>query len=322
MLRILFFLMVTVLLVLADGLVLQTGQVKSYGVDGIVTDGSVKDDGYYQAGVVRSYSRRGDVVIDNATGLQWQDDETLEKSWATAVTYCNDLPLDSGGWRLPKIEELETLIDSSQEYPSATKGVFRHIVSGNYWSSTTRADHTGYAWVVTFVYGLSGLLNKPAELYVRCVRGEKLTPSNLSRDKVTEIVTDSTTGLQWQDNTVVETTEQNWIEAINYCENTLSLGGHNDWRLPNKNELSSIIDYSTQNPSIDGTFLYAANNYYWSSTSLANPTTVYATYAWIVFFDYGYSNNGNKPGSRYVRCVRGGQLGHLVNPSIIMYLLN
>ena len=53
MLRIVILLVVTVLLVLADGSVLQTGQVKSYDADGIeVTDGSVKDDGYYRAEVI------------------------------------------------------------------------------------------------------------------------------------------------------------------------------------------------------------------------------------------------------------------------------
>ena len=111
MLRILFFLMAGVLLVLADGLVLQTGQTKSYNADGdVVPYGSVKDDGYYRAGKVRSYNRIGDLVVDNVTGLQWQDNiESVMKPWEesggdTAANYCTTLSLDGHtDWRLPGI---------------------------------------------------------------------------------------------------------------------------------------------------------------------------------------------------------------------------
>lgn len=98
------------ILSLADGPVLKTGQTLSYDESGIiVSNGSVKDDGYYQAGVARSYSRDGDIVIDNTTGLQWQDTESVQKQWLTqdnyddgncsdtsgdtATTYCEDFSL-------------------------------------------------------------------------------------------------------------------------------------------------------------------------------------------------------------------------------------
>lgn len=37
-----------------------------------------------------------------------------------------------------------------------------------------------------------------------------------------------------------------WEQALTYCEN-LVLGVYSDWRLPNRNELQSLVDYSRYN---------------------------------------------------------------------------
>ncbi len=313
----------------ADGPVLKTGQTTSY---------AQFDDGFYQMGKARSYSRSAaGVVADHTTGLEWQDDvDSVQKPWVTqknydngnyddtsgdtATTYCRDLTLDGGGWRLPSIKELETLVDSSKDDPSVAENVFHRISSSGYWSTATYADYTSSAWVVHFSYGNSGSYTKDSNGYVRCVRVGQLQPSNFSRDDVTEIVTDSTTGLQWQDDEIVKTTDRTWSEAIDYCENDMVLGGHNDWRLPNKNELLSIIDRLRYHPAIDVTyFINTALNYYWSSTTLAS----HADYAWTVNFDYGFSGNYNKGNNCYVRCVRGGQFDISASlPPVIMYLLD
>ena len=116
------------------------------------------------------------------------------------------------------------------------------------------------------------------------------------------VVTDTKTSLQWQDDysdngdNVKQTT---WTSAIDYCE-ALSLGGHSDWRLPNKKELLSIVDYSSYNPSINTTFDHTTSSYYWSSSTDAND----ASHAWFVNFYYGYTGYGAKSNSGYVRCVR------------------
>ena len=117
-----------------------------------------------------------------------------------------------------------------------------------------------------------------------------------------DIVTDTTTGLQWQDNTEAKTVIKTWIEAINYCEN-LTLGGYNDWRLPNINELNSIVDRSKNNPIV-GNFTNVSSGNYWSSTTVAGDSN----YAWFVdFYGGGMENGYNKSNSYYVRCVRAGQ---------------
>jgi len=119
------------------------------------------------------------------------------------------------------------------------------------------------------------------------------------------IVSDSETGLQWQDdyndnhNNIKEAT---WTDALTYCE-TLTLEGNNDWRLPNFNELYSIVDKSRINPATNFTFKHVVSYYYWSSTT----DTSYRNNAWAIHFSYGNGNHYHKSNSYYVRCVRDGQ---------------
>ncbi len=116
-----------------------------------------------------------------------------------------------------------------------------------------------------------------------------------------DIVTDSNTGLQWQDNADAGTVTKTWQGAIDYCE-VLSLGEKSDWRLPNINELTSLVD-DTYTPTIDFTFQNVVSNQYWSSTTNTN----YDNGAWIVYFNYGNQYDGHKGNRNYVRCVRTGQ---------------
>jgi hypothetical protein len=86
-------------------------------------------------------------------------------------------------------------------------------------------------------------------------------------------ITDTSTGLMWQKATAPET--YTWEQALTYCENlTLPAGGYSDWRLPNRNELQTIVDYSRYNPAINITFFPdTVASYYWSSTTLAYYTS-------------------------------------------------
>jgi hypothetical protein len=116
-------------------------------------------------------------------------------------------------------------------------------------------------------------------------------------------ITDTGTGLMWQKATAPGT--YTWEQALTYCEN-LILGGHSDWRLPNRNELQSIVDYSRYNPAIDTTFFPGTvASFYWSSTTFANLTTS----AWFVDFYFGFVGSYYKSDYGYVRAVRGGQCG-------------
>jgi len=119
------------------------------------------------------------------------------------------------------------------------------------------------------------------------------------RDANTSIVTDNATALQWQDDAPALMT---WQLAIDYCE-ALTLGGQSDWRVPNINELNSLVDDTLFNPAINPAFLNTISNGYWSSTTLASSTAT----AWLVYFDDGGQGGNGKANNDYVRCVRAGQ---------------
>ncbi len=120
----------------------------------------------------------------------------------------------------------------------------------------------------------------------------------------TGIVTDNKTGLQWQDDysdNGDSIKSAKWTDAITYCE-SLSLGGHDDWRLPNFNELYYLADRSRAGPAIDPTFQNVSGDY-WSSTSIVGREDR----AWDVHFSHGRNYDGGKSFSYYVRCVRAGE---------------
>lgn len=116
------------------------------------------------------------------------------------------------------------------------------------------------------------------------------------------VITDSDRQLEWQDNII--SSQFIWEDAISYCE-ALSFAGHEDWRLPNINELKTIVDRNKQKPSIVNGFVNTGtgtnNSYeYWSSTTASGDKT----YAWYISFDEGYVLAESKNIQKYVRCVR------------------
>jgi len=78
---------------------------------------------------------------------------------------------------------------------------------------------------------------------------------------------------------------------------------HEDWRLPVIQELLTLVDYTKIDPA--SKLKDFSSSYYWSSTTNADST--YS--AWIVGFRSGYSGNGSKGSSYYVRCVRNTKYG-------------
>ena len=104
-------------------------------------------------------------------------------------------------------------------------------------------------------------------------------------------------------------TKRNWSSAISYCDN-LVLDSHSDWRLPNDNELSSIIDRNRSPktiPELAATTHHYGWDKYWT-TSLASGGGGSASY-WrdrknTINFRTGYTSATEKQESAYYRCVR------------------
>ena len=77
-----------------------------------------------------------------------------------------------GDWRLPNVNELHSLIDLSQSNPALPAGhPFTGVQSVNYWSSSTVAPDTAYAWSVSLGSGYVTTSFKTNSIRVWPVRG-------------------------------------------------------------------------------------------------------------------------------------------------------
>ena len=99
----------------------------------------------------------------------------------------------------------------------------------------------------------------------------------------TDLVTDNLTGLMWTRNANLLNVKRAWEPALDFANN-LNLGGYTDWRLPNINELRSLIDYSKYDPALLSIHPFINvpiginNAIFWSSTVYKLMTT----YAWNI----------------------------------------
>ena len=193
------------LFIFADGPLLKTGQTLSYDPDGnVVTDGSIKDDGYYQIGASRSYSRsEAGVVTDHITGLEWQDINLITNTWGNARDYCTELSLDGDKWHLPSIEELETIVHLEELNPAQDKFVFQSFdASRGLFFSSTFPPYDPFSSLVFVIDFFDGAITwtsggyDATKRWSRCARGE-LEPSSFRHNESTVI--DDLSGLQWQD---------------------------------------------------------------------------------------------------------------------------
>lgn len=302
----------------------QTGQYNSYDVNGdVISDGSLKDDGYYQSGMARYFTRSGvGIVTDYSAGLvqMWQDNSNVVlKPWITqenadaknyddtsgdtAVSYCSNLTLGGyNDWRLPTVNELRNLADYGNT--PALESIFQYGPEDrsdkDYWSATTFVEDESIAWSIEYFTGKTGpLVSKANDALVRCIRGGSELTAELVRNDTSGIVTDQTTQLMWQDNTI--NAKMSWTNAFQYCE-TLTDGGYDDWRLPNVNELNSIVDYTRSSPAINPVFQYADSSYYWSSTS----SDYDKRWPLAISFVQGFVSSGLDKGEDHnIRCIRG-----------------
>jgi MYXO-CTERM domain-containing protein len=131
-------------------------------------------------------------------------------------------------------------------------------------------------------------------------------------------VIDLLTGLMWLRTANCAQAEADWATAFQYieelnasgtmngndCGDTSSNGSHQtDWRLPNRKELVSLLDYSSINPALPSghPFTDVVPNWYWSSSTYASNTAR----AWEVSIGSCSLDHDSKTGELdYVWAVR------------------
>jgi len=93
-----------------------------------------------------------------------------------------------------------------------------------------------------------------------------------------------------------------WANAITYCSG-LNYAGFTDWRLPNRNELGSILHIDRPSPLIDVTFFTNIHNgYYWTSSTY--PMITANAYFWTM--TSSVCSHAAKTNTYYLLAVRKG----------------
>ena len=296
-----------------------TGQNKCYNNEEEITCPAAsnayffgQDAQYTNKCTAQSFTAFTDVVVDNNTGLTWEKSPSEETyTWYNRDNHCNDLNTGEGfagikTWRVPNPLEFLTIVDNST-YNLATNSNFTNMPAENdtsLWTNSEYKVNTNYAYHFIPSHGwywFNGTKTDPHK--VLCVSGEEMKPA-VSDDFITspdgKIVIDSRTGLMWQKE---YETNKTWRQALAYCQslNAEGYGGYSTgWRLPNKNELASLINYEKSTPF--SYFPDIPTVYFWSSSTYVGSLGS----AWLVHFYDGLARSTYKTVDNpfYVLCVR------------------
>ena len=273
----------------------------------------------------------GGCIKDSVTGLTWdpaapsaatQADAAARVATANAAALCGFTD-----WRLPSADELLSLVDAGASTAARIDARFAATPAVGFWSATLYAGDTRAAWIVDFGSGAVAYetaTNPLAKAFAsRLVRGSG--PSNAACDDAADTrfvdngnstVTDRQTGLMWQQCTDGQsgaacatggvTSHANFAAALQRASavNADSAGtgrGFNDWRVPNRNELASLVNRRCGGPTIQrGRFGNTPSISAWTGSPAG------ASRAWVVDFTDGSIGPGGVTGGRVLRLVRAG----------------
>lgn len=249
-----------------------------------------------------------EVAIDSLTGLTWQrnlpatypDCGADSCTWGDALNYCDNLNYANiSDWRLPSYHELQSLLSYHSFSGGYDATVFQNLGDSFYWSASVSAFQPSESWSVQF--GNTYMLYYPPSNThkVICVTGEgpaQNTGFVESGATGQEVVEDIVTGLIWQKGEIVDLT---WVDALSVCEAS-DHAGETDWRLPNQNELISLVDSNRFNPASAFPGMSISTQEVWTSTPVANDVV----WAWRIDFRDGSSFYADKTSAFSVYCVR------------------
>lgn len=318
---------------------LWTGQFNCYNTAGrIIQCRGSGQDGEFRTGIpwpAERFTVKGEMVQDNLTGLLWLKNANPAEfpvTWQEALNYIGGMNRDRveghGDWRLPNRRELRSLMAYETRKPALPAGhPFDNVFLGWYWTSTTSAMHTGYAWYI-HMEGARMFFGRKDQYYLFwpvCGRakniigatGQKLCydsegrevacrgtgqDGELTRGKSWPVprfvaernrVRDKLTGLYWLQDADVSGVTMAWEEALDYIKNLAEPLPQNTgcWRLPTINELESLVDCSRHTPALPaGHPFLKVRDVYWSST-----TSYFETdWAWALYLNKGATGVGFK----------------------------
>lgn len=256
--------------------------------------------------------------------------------WQEALDYVTDMNREgafgSSDWRLPNRRELRSLVSYQTRKPALPEGhPFTDIFLGWYWTSTTAMINPAYAWYVHMAGARMFYGNKEQFALVWPVRGRGrgiLAATGQTRcydskglripcdgsgqdgefrfgrpwpeprfEVRDEVVVDLLTGLFWSRCADLADGPVTWSNAITAVGRfNHEPKGQVRWRLPNINELESLVDCSIHSPALPaGHPFYSVQESYWSST-----TSMFDTdWAWALYLTKGATGVGQKKGPHF-----------------------
>jgi len=197
------------------------------------------------------------IITEHASGLKWISTEKQLK-YEDAKAYCENL---GDGWRLPEIWELVNLVDTN-DYSGPEFWSELGISAYRLMSGTLYGENVLAVWI-----GMVEVRSTGYEIDFMCVKGEKQEHSSkfeISKNNGEKIVKDPATDLIWQKSSAPSLLD--WADALAYCEN-LEYAGYSDWRLPNRNELFSLVNYEKSDMATYFPDMEKLNSIFWSSTT-------------------------------------------------------
>jgi hypothetical protein len=122
-----------------------------------------------------SYSLGAGVVVDDVTGLTWQEPIASTGTcsggctYQDAVMYCKSLALAGASWRLPTRIELVSLLDHTQNSGELLDPAYFQSTGATCFWTSTQLTNSGSFWYVDFASGNILYNSVNTSCHVRCV---------------------------------------------------------------------------------------------------------------------------------------------------------
>ncbi|HUU99761.1 MAG TPA: DUF1566 domain-containing protein [Bacteroidales bacterium] len=235
-------------------------------------------------------------------------------------------------WRLPNRKELRSLMSYQTKKPALPEGhSFSNVFLGWYWTSTSAAINPAYAWYIhmegaRMFYGGkkqffllwpvcgkgNGVLSVTGQSECYDSDGLSISCQGTGQDAefrfgrawpeqrfevMKDTVIDHLTNLYWTQKANLTGNQVTWEEAFTTIKELNKLSHKKIvWRLPNINELESLVDCSVYSPALPAKHPFEdVRESYWSSTtSMFEPD-----WAWALYLTKGAVGVGQKKGAHF-----------------------